>query len=289
MKEILQKVKRLEVKMRRLVNTTFAGEYRSSFKGSGLEFDEVRAYQFGDDVRFIDWNVSAKTNSLFVKIFKEQRELNLFVLVDVSGSEYFGDTHGRKINIAIELSALLGFCTLPNNDKFGLIAYSDQVEIFFKPSKGRKRILGIVDKLMQIQPQSSGTNLRIALERFRNTQKRKSVLFIISDFLDTNFEMALKAIHHKHDVVLIRLYHPDENMSDFSGILPVNDLESGATSWIYSKGGTTTSRIQERFEQVNFNLLELSRQYDLGYLNIDVTQDYLPQLEHFFSTRRNKR
>lgn len=289
MKELLRKVKRLEVKMRRLVNTSFAGEYKSAFKGSGLEFDEVRAYSYGDDIRFIDWNVSAKMNNLFIKVFREERELSLFVLLDISGSEYFGDSSGQKIDMAIELSALLGFCTLPNNDRFGLIAYSDQVELYFKPCKGRRKIMGIIDKLLQYQPISRGTNLKIALERFRNTQKRRCILFIISDFLDSNYESAVKVVATKHDVVLVRLHHPDEIMKDFSGIVPVKDLESGKISWIYAKDGGTSSIIKKNFAQIESILQEISSTYNCGYINLNVTEDYMPKLESYFSKRIQRR
>jgi len=289
MQELLRKVKRLEVKMRRLVNSSFAGEYKSAFKGSGLEFDEVRAYNYGDDIRFIDWNVSAKMNNLFIKIFREERELSLFVLLDVSGSEYFGDSSGLKIDMAIELSALLGFCTLPNNDRFGLIAYSDQVELYFKPCKGRKKIMGIIDKLLQFQPITRGTNLRIALERFRNTQKRRSVLFIISDFLDSDYEPAIKSVAAKHDVILIRLFHPNEVLKDFSGIVPVNDLESGKISWIYAKEGRSSTTIKKNFDKIESTLQDISSSHNCGYINLNVKEDYMPKLESYFSKRTKHR
>jgi len=286
MKDILQKVKRLEVKVRRLVNSTFAGEYRSAFKGTGLEFEEVRAYQVGDDVRFIDWNVSAKMNNLYIKVFREERELNLFVILDVSGSNYFGEGENQKLRIGMEIAAILGYCTLANNDKFGLLACSDQVERYFKPGKGRKRLLSIIDSLVQMSNKSLQTNLRLGLEHFRRAQKRRAVLFVISDFLDQDYENSLRALAPKHDVVLIRLFHPQEALGSFSGIIPIVDLESGATVWVHQTGDLTARQsVEERFRGIHTHLSDLATQCRMGYINLNVTEDYMPLLEKFFVSR----
>ena len=286
MKDILQKVKRLEVKVRRLVNSTFAGEYRSAFKGTGLEFEEVRAYQVGDDVRFIDWNVSAKMNNLYIKVFREERELNLFVIIDVSGSERFGEGESQKLRIGTEIAAILGYCTLSNNDKFGLLACSDQVERYFKPGKGRKHILSIIESLVQLQNKSLKTNLRMGLEHFRRALKRRAILFVISDFLDQDYEASLRSLAPKHDVVLIRLFHPQEALGAFSGIIPIVDLESGATVWVHSEGESSSKQtVEERFQNIHANLSTLAKQSKMGYININVEEDYMPLLEQFFVSR----
>jgi uncharacterized protein (DUF58 family) len=283
MQDILQKVKRLEIKIRRLVSSHFSGEYRSAFKGSGLEFDEVRLYQYGDDVRFIDWNVSAKLGQLHVKVFREERELNLFVLLDVSASGNFGQVPTRKIDIALEITALLGFCTLANNDRFGTLLFSDQIERYFKPGKGRNHILSIVGSIIKQTNQSPKTNIKQALEYVQKTQKRKAVLFILSDFLDSGYEKVLMGLKQQHDVVLVRLYHPDEVGLRLSGCCPVSPLEQPGTRWIF--GQTGAKALQHQFARLEANLRQFVAQHNMGFIDIDVTKDYIPALERFFTAK----
>ncbi len=268
-----------------MVKSALAGEYRSAFKGSGLEFDEVRAYQYGDDVRNIDWNVTAKTGHPYIKVFREERELNVFVIFDISASEEFGAEGRQKLNVGAELAAVFGFCAQNNNDRFGLITSTDQVEFYSKPIKGRKRVLGIVSKLLAYQAKHKGTNLRTALDFFRGVQRKHAVVFIISDFLDTNYEGALKLLAPQHQINLVRLYHPHEALTANLGIIPVQDAETGVTRWVVSSLPGYRQGVADQFTEVHKKLEGLQRKYGFGYLNIDITQDYLPVLEAFFLNR----
>lgn len=283
MKEVLGKVKRLEIKLRRMVTANFAGEYSSAFKGAGLEFEEVRAYQYGDDVRFIDWNVSAKTGVPHVKIFKEERELQLFALADVSASERFAASGRSKMEIVVELVGLFGFLTLQNNDKFGMMAYSDQVELFQKPGKGKRHVLSCLNSIYKLEPQSRGTDLRGALEQFMAVAKRRTVLFVISDFLDEDYADTLKLLRGKHDVVLIRLYHPAEALQSFTGAAPVQNLESQRISWLFNASRSGTRAAGRDFEGLTRELSRLARQHKLGFVNLNIAQDYAPLLQKFFT------
>lgn len=289
LKQILARVRRLELKIQRLMNSNFTGEYRSAFKGAGLEFDEVRAYQYGDDIRSIDWNVSARMNQLYVKIFREERELSLYVLLDLSGSERFGDGQGSKWLTALELSALLGFCTLRNNDRFGLLAFSDRAELHFPPAKGRNHILKILGSVFTHQNQSQKTSLNFALEQVRRSVKRRSLMFIISDFIDRDYEAALKAVCLRHDVVLARLFHPAESLQQFEGLMPVRGLEQPRLAWVRSQHTEASSPVEDRFQQIDLNLATLAQQYKAGYLNIDITRDWLPLIEKFFNSHKHAR
>lgn len=226
MKDIFQKVRRLEIKTRRLVDNTFAGEYQTAFKGQGLEFDEVRPYQYGDDIRTIDWNVTAKTGEVFIKKFREEREQTLFVLFDISGSGDFGPAEENKRLIGTEIAAILAFSALKNNDKIGLATFSDEIEKYYKPNKGRKHILKLVRGLLTHTNKSEKTKLAMALDFVRHTLRRRSILLIISDFLDKDYEQSLKQLGKRHEVILIRLFHPNELFSMGSGIIPVIDIET---------------------------------------------------------------
>ena len=287
--QVLARVRRLEIKIQRLINSNFTGEYHSAFKGSGLEFDEVRAYQYGDDIRSIDWNVSARMNQLFIKVFKEERELNLYVLLDLSGSETFGDAHRSKWSVALELTALLGFCTLRNNDRFGLFAFSDTTELHVPPGKGRNHILRIVGSLYKHIAISKKTSLNYALEHVRRSVKRRSILFILSDFLDKDYETALRAVSFRHDVILIRLHHPGERLQHFEGLLPTQSLESPQTAWIRSAGPNQDSAVQQQFQQIHEHLDLLAQKFSMGYMNLNIENDYLPMLEKFFTSNKHAR
>lgn len=287
MKELIEKVRRMEVKINRVVNSDLVGAYRSAFKGSGLEFDEVRAYQYGDDIRAIDWNVTAKMNETFIKKYKEEREINLSILFDVSGSEHFGD--GQKYRIGMELAALLGFCTLRNNDKFGLIAFAGSVEKFLKPGKGRNHVLTALSALYELEPQSKTTNLAYALDFFRRTIKKRALLFVISDFLDDGYEKALMRLHHRHDVVLVRVYHPNESAAAFRGILPVTETESGRRRWLFAPSLAWFRKPEDPLAVIDARLTVLSRRYQFDYLPLNAVEPYLPIVLRYFAQKRKHR
>lgn len=291
MKDFLSRVRHIEIRVRRLVSSTFAGAFRSAFRGSGLEFDEVRAYQYGDDVRSIDWNVSAKhaVGDLFVKVFREERELNVFMLLDLSASLDFGGGDTRKMQVATEIAAILAYSAQNNNDRFGLAAFTDQIELYYRPTKGRRRVLGIISRILaHAQPgvlRGKGTNLRMALEFFRRLHKRRSILFVISDFLAPDFERTLVMLHRHHEVNLIRIVHPEEQLRANLGIVPVVDAESGTLRWLFSSNASNKSSLTAQFADVDERLGFLARRYGVGYLTIDVTKDYVAPLEQFFRSR----
>jgi uncharacterized protein (DUF58 family) len=289
MKEILRKVRRLEIKVRKVVNTTFAGEYQSAFKGQGLEFDEVRPYLYGDDVRSIDWNVTAKTGQVFVKKYREEREQTLFIIFDVSGSEDFGPGQEKKRLVGAEIVSLLSFSAWQNNDKIGLALYSDQLERYFKPTKGRKHILQMVRALLTAQPKSRKTHLEGALEFASHLLKRRSILFVVSDFLDQNYEPLLTRLRQRHDIILIRLYHPNEFFPFGAGIIPVLDLEEGKPRWISAGDPAYRQSMLRSFEAVDRNLQTFCRRNDIGLIAVNTRHDYLPVLEKFFKQRNRQK
>ncbi len=281
---LFQKLQKLQIKIDKMVDSRFVGEYRSAFKGSGLEFDEIREYQFGDEIRTINWNVTAKSDDkVYVKLFKEERELNIFVLFDISGSEYFGKEEHAKITIGTELAAIFIFSAMKNNDKFGLISYSDHIEKVFPLSKGRKKALSIISYLLQQNPKSKGTNLLNALEYFHKIQRKRSVLFIISDFLDTsNYLDKIRFLKKKHDITLIRLFHHDELLPNLVGFIPVVDSESGQTDWINSRYFNISNPLLLFFNQHLHKLKNFALTEKIDLLNIETLHDYVPILENYF-------
>lgn len=289
MKELLRKVRRLEIKTRRLVDSTFAGEYHSAFKGQGLEFDEVRPYQPGDDIRSIDWNVTAKTGEAYIKKFREEREQTLFVLFDVSGSEDFGAGESNKLKVGTEIAAIMAFSAMKNNDKIGLATFSDKIERFYVPQKGRQHILAIIKGLLVHKQSSLQTNIGFAVERVRRSLDRKGLFIIISDFLDDSYEKSLKRLAMRHEVILIRLYNPSEVLTGGFGTIPVVDAESGNMVWINTGDGGYREAMSKRFEAIGESLHSLSKRHRIDMLTLDTTDDYILQLEKFFRRRNGRR
>ena len=225
-KDLLKKVRKIEIKTRRLSNNIFGGEYHSTFKGRGMTFSEVRNYQFGDDVRTIDWNVTARYNEPFVKVFEEERELTLMLVVDVSSSGLFGTDNALKKNIITEISATLAFSALQNNDKVGLILFSDQIELFISPSKGKTHVLRIIRELIEFKPKSKKTNISNALEFLISVLKKKSIAFILSDFISSNYEKTLKIASKKHDLTGIKVFDKLEEFIPNLGLVQMFDQET---------------------------------------------------------------
>ena len=218
-KELLKKVRKIEIKTRRLSDHIFGGEYHSTFKGRGMTFSEVRQYQFGDDVRSIDWNVTARYNEPFVKVFEEERELTMMLMVDVSGSELFGTTNRFKKDIITEISATLAFSALQNNDKVGLMLFSDEIELFIPPKKGKSHVLRIIRELLEFSPKSNKTNIGEALKYLTNVMKKKAIVFVLSDFMATDYKQTLKITGKKHDVTGIRIYDEKEEYIPNLGVV----------------------------------------------------------------------
>ena len=284
-KDLLKKVRKIEIKPRRLSNNIFGGEYHSAFKGRGMTFSEVRNYQFGDDVRTIDWNVTARYNEPFVKVFEEERELTLMLLVDVSGSELFGTDNVLKKNIVTEISATLAFSALQNNDKVGLILFSDKVELYIPPSKGKTHVLRIIRELIEFKPSSKKTDISEALQFLIGVIKKKSIAFILSDFISNDYEKTLKICAKKHDVTGIRIYDKMEEKVPNMGIVPMLDQETEEIKLI----DTSSSVLREKYE--SFNLLNSKRFNKLfskngaGTLNCRTDDSYVKKLLSYFKTR----
>ena len=284
-KDLLKKVRKIEIKTRRLSNNIFGGEYHSAFKGRGMTFSEVRNYQFGDDVRTIDWNVTARYNEPLVKVFEEERELTLMLLVDVSGSELFGTDNVLKKNIVTEISATLAFSALQNNDKVGLILFSDKVELYIPPSKGKTHVLRIIRELIEFKPSSKKTDISEALQFLIGVIKKKSIAFILSDFISNDYEKTLKICAKKHDVTGIRIYDKMEEKVPNMGIVPMLDQETEEIKLI----DTSSSVLREKYE--SFNLLNSKRFNKLfskngaGTLNCRTDDSYVKKLLSYFKTR----
>jgi len=285
-KEILKKIQKLEIKTKGLTKHVFSGEYHSAFKGRGMAFSEVRDYQLGDEVRTIDWNVTARFNSPFVKIFEEERELTVMLIIDVSGSSEFGSTVKSKKDLALEIAAVLAFSAISNNDKVGAIFVSDKVEKYISPEKGRNHTLIILRELIEFKPENKGTNLNEALRFFRNTQKKRSIAFVISDFFDTNnFMEGMKVSRKKHDMVAIRLFDPAEFELPKMGLVQLFNAETGKTSWVnsnsvlvqdyYTKEAVLSeTKIKDDFKRAGIDLATFSTE-----------QDYIPVLMKLFQRR----
>lgn len=284
-KALLKKVRKIEIKTRRLSDHVFGGEYHSTFKGRGMTFSEVRQYQFGDDVRAIDWNVTARYNEPFVKVFEEERELTLMLLVDVSGSESFGTKTQFKREILTEIAATLAFSALQNNDKVGLALFSDQIELFIPPKKGRSHILRIIRELLEFEPKSRQTNISTALEFLSGVLKKKAIVFMLSDFMDNGYEKTLRITAKKHDLTGIRVYDPVETKLPKLGIVPMRDAETGAIRWINTHSRKVTMQYEKHYKESTAQFQELFQKNGAGTLSCSVEESYVKKLLGYFKAR----
>jgi uncharacterized protein (DUF58 family) len=287
-KELLKQVKQIEIRTRGIVNEVFSGEYHSVFKGRGMEFSEVREYQVGDDVRSIDWNVSARFGHPFIKIFEEERELTVMLLVDLSGSLVFGSVDKTKQQIAAELSAILALSALKNNDKVGLILFTDRIEKFIPPKKGKSHSLRIIREVLSFEPQGNRTNLKSALEYFNHTIKKKAIVFLISDFFDIGYEKILRIVGKKHDLIGIVLSDPREKEITGQGLIKFRDAETGEIRYVDagSKDFQITFReTQNRFNNYRRQLFLTSR---LDSIDIQTGGSYIRPLVDFFKMREKR-
>ena len=284
-KELLKQVRQIEIKTRGVVNDVFSGEYHSVFKGRGMEFSEVREYQVGDDIRTIDWNVSARFGHPFIKIFEEERELTLMLLVDLSGSLVFGSVDKTKQQIAAELTAILAFSALKNNDKVGLILFTDGIEKFVPPRKGKSHVLRIIREVLSFEPQGNKTDIQGALEYFNHSVKKKSIAFLISDFIDNGYEKIIRIVSKKHDLVNIVLADPREKELLKAGLIKFKDAETGKTRYI----DTSNKNVQEYFNQkINERKSiqdEIFLKSRVDTVNIDISTSYVKPLINFFKLR----
>ena len=284
--EILKKVRQLEIKSKKLVSDLFTGDYHSAFKGKGMSFKEVREYAPGDDIRFIDWNVSARFGHPFSNVFEEERELTVMLLVDISASSQFGTVYATKRDIITEIGAVLSFSVVINNDKIGVIFYSDKVEAYIPPKKGKQHALYIVRELLSKEPKGRGTKVSSALRFFNNATKQKSIAFVLSDFIDTNYEDALRIAGKKHDVIGIKIYDRMDMVLPKAGMLQVEDAETGERKWVDS----SSSLVRQSYQQEFFKLTEYSTQIfkkaGCDLLHIRTGDDYVRVLQRFFVSRR---
>lgn len=283
--KLLKKVRRIEIKTRRLSNHLFSGEYHSSFKGRGMAFSEVRRYEFGDDIRAIDWNVTARLHEPHIKVFEEERELTLMLLVDLSGSENFGSRNQLKREMITEICATLAFSAIQNNDKVGVIFFSDKVEKFIPPAKGKTHILRIIRELIEFKPESNKTNIAEALRFFSAFQKRRAIAFVLSDFMDARYKDALKIASRKHDLTGIRIYDPREEELPNLGLLPMQDPESGKVHWINTSSSNLRSQMKRRFQDYKKYYKESFLRSGAGELSIRVDQSYPAALLGYFKKR----
>lgn len=284
-KELLKKVRKIEIKTRRLSDHIFSGEYHTSFKGRGMTFSEVRQYQFGDDVRAIDWNVTARYNEPYVKVFEEERELSMMLIVDVSGSESFGTQTSFKKDIVTEIAATLAFSATQNNDKIGLILFSDQVELYIPPKKGKSHVLRIIRELIEFEPKSNKTDLSQALRFLSGVMKKKSIAFIISDFITEGYEQTLKIAGKKHDITGVRVYDlREEKMTDI-GMVHMADAETGEVMVVDT--GSKAARMQyEKHYQDNVNYFkETFSRCGLGTVTVRADESYATRLLGYFKAR----
>lgn len=284
--DLLKKVRQIEIKTRGLSSNIFAGEYHSAFKGRGMAFSEVREYQFGDDIRDIDWNVTARFNKPYVKVFEEERELTVMLMVDVSGSLDFGTVKQMKREMVTEIAATLAFSAIQNNDKIGVIFFSDRIEKFIPPKKGRKHILYIIRELIDFQAESTRTNIGLGLEYLTNVMKRRCTAFLLSDFIDQkDFKNPMTIANRKHDVVAIQVY--DRRMEDLPaiGLMKIKDAETGHEQWIDSSSRAVRNVHREWWISKQNELNELFTKSNVDNVSVRTDQDYVKALMNLFAKR----
>tara|TARA_R110002167_G_scaffold13570_7_gene56220 strand:- start:5543 stop:6409 length:867 start_codon:yes stop_codon:yes gene_type:complete len=284
-KELLKKVRKIEIKTRRLSDHIFGGEYHSTFKGRGMTFSEVRQYQFGDDVRSIDWNVTARYNEPFVKVFEEERELTMMLMVDVSGSEIFGTNLQFKKEIIIEISATLAFSALQNNDKVGLMLFSDSVELYIPPKKGKSHVLRIIRELLEFTPKSNHTDLSEALKFLSSVMKKKAIVFVLSDFIAEDYEKTLKISGNKHDVTGIRVYDEREESIPNLGMVQMLDVETGALRLVNTQSKSVRLAYGKYHKERVDYFTDTFTKSGCGTLSCRVDESYVKKLLGYFKRR----
>ena len=283
--ELLKRVRQIEIKTRGLSRNIFAGEYHSAFKGRGMTFSEVREYQYGDDIRNIDWNVTARYNHPYVKLFEEERELTVMLMIDVSGSREFGTMSKLKKNQITEIAAVLAFSAIQNNDKIGVIFFSDTIEKFIPPKKGKSHILRIIRELIDFQPEHRSTNISNALKYLTNAIKKRCTTFLISDFIDTNYENALTIANKKHDVVALKIFDQREQELPSIGLIKIKDAETGEYSWVDTSNKKVRDQYAAWWRKQEADNTEVFKRSGVDVANIRTDQDYVRSLIALFKRR----
>jgi len=284
-KELLKKVRKIEIKTRRLSDHIFSGEYHSSFKGRGMTFSEVRQYQFGDDIRSIDWNVTARYNEPYIKVFEEERELTMMLMVDISDSESFGTKQQFKKDIITEISATLAFSAIQNNDKVGLLLFSDEIELFIPPKKGKTHVLRIIRELIEFHPQSKKTDITHALRYLSNVMKKKAIVFVLSDFMDDDYDNALKIVGKKHDVTGIRVFDKYETEIPKLGMVPIKDAESGKIMLVNTNSKTVRINYKSNYLKRVDYFENSFKKSGSGTINTRIDESYVKKLLGYFKRR----
>jgi uncharacterized protein (DUF58 family) len=283
--DLLKKVRKIELKTKGLSNHILAGEYHTAFKGRGMAFSEVREYQPGDDIRTIDWNVTARFNTPFIKVFEEERELTVMLIIDVSGSKNFGTQKQMKQELVTELSAVLAFSAIQNNDKIGVIFFSDKVDKFIPPKKGKSHILRIIRELIAFEPENKGTDIGEALRYFNNVIKKRAVCFVISDFMGDNFEAPLKIANKKHDVVTIRINDKREEELPDIGLIQMKDAETGEVKWIDTGNKSIRQNYKKNYLRNKEEVNQLFKNSGVDTIQLRTDMDYIKPLIQFFKRR----
>lgn len=285
--ELIKRVRKIEIKTRGLSRNIFAGEYHSAFKGRGMAFSEVREYQFGDDIRNIDWNVTARYNKPFVKIYEEERELTVMLLIDMSGSREFGSSDKLKKNLITEIAAILAFSAIQNNDKIGVIFFTEKIEKFIPPKKGRSHILRIISELIDFEPKERGTDISGAIRYMTNAIKKRCTTFVISDFIqkENSLENALSIANNRHDVVALRIYDERETELPDIGMIKLKDAETGNYTWVDSSDRRARQIYRSWWNELSTQLDNNFRKSGVDYVNISTNHDYVRALISLFKKR----
>ena len=284
-KELLKKVRKIEIKTRRLSNHIFSGEYQSHFKGRGMTFSEVRKYQYGDDIRDIDWNVTAKLNEPHIKIFEEERELTMMLLVDVSKSESFGTRVQQKRELITELCAVLAFSAIQNNDKVGVVFFTNQIELFIPPKKGKSHILRIIRELIEFKPKGMGTDISEALKFLSSVIKKRSIVFALSDFQDHGYDKNLKIASNKHDLTALRIFDPAEEQLPNIGWVQLQNPETGSTEWVDTSSESVRANYQKAYNDFVMKFKSNCSLSGTDHIDLRVDRSYTKQLLEFFKRR----
>ena len=283
--EIIKKVRLIEIKTRHIVNNLFGGEYHSAFKGMGMEFAEVREYFPGDDIRAIDWNVTARTGKPFIKKYDEERELTVMLIIDVSASGFFGTGESLKSDIMIELASILSFSAIKNNDKVGLLLFSDQIEEFIPPKKGKSHVLRVIREMIFHKAKDRKTDISIALDHIQKVIKRKSIIFLLSDFWDDSYRNSMKLINKKHDLINIQILDKAEITIPKLGLTKFHDVETQSSTWIDTNNKLIHQNMKNYIYIKNNIIRKFCKNNKIDFISIDTSEDYLIPLEQFFNTR----
>ncbi|PTX20350.1 uncharacterized protein DUF58 [Pontibacter mucosus] len=285
MKELVKKLRKYEIRIRKAINTQMQGDFHSVFKGTGLEFDDVRAYQYGDDVRSIDWNVSAKGLGTYVKTYREEKEQSVFLILDVSASQRIGTGEQQKLDVGKEICGVLGLSAVRQHSQIGIICFSDRKEKYIKPAKGIQQAYAIIKALSELEPKSNKTNLAAGIKLTLDIIKRRSIILLLSDFIDTAYEKELSMLARHHDLIVLHLRDVREQQLPPMGIIPILDKETGRTLWLNTSGEEFRKRYLAQYQENQEQLLRICQKYQANYLAINTNEDYVPQLVNLFRLR----